>query len=342
MRSTEDVGGADDAIIDVRGLKTSFTTPLGTLKAVDGVSFSVGASEMLAIVGESGSGKSVTGLSIMRLFGRTGAQIDAGELRFNSRGGPVDLARLNEAEMARIRGQEIAIIFQDPMSSLNPVLTIGDQIGEGLRVHKGLSRGDARAAAIVLLARVGIPDATERVKAYPHQFSGGMRQRVMIAIALAANPRLLIADEPTTALDVTIQAQIVALLKALQRDTRMAMIFITHDLALVGDIADRVAVMYAGEIVETGPAQEVVDAPRHPYTRALIACMARHAPMQGGRRRPKPIPGALPDPYAPHGGCRFAPRCPLADTDCRVGAISLEETAPGRAVRCLKWRQVAA
>ena len=341
MRSTEAAAdGSRDAIIDVRGLKTSFTTPLGTLKAVDGVSFSVGASEMLAIVGESGSGKSVTGLSIMRLFGRTGAHVDAGELWFRSSDGSVDLARLDEDQMARIRGQEIAIIFQDPMSSLNPVLTIGDQIGEGLRVHKGLSRGEARKAAIALLTRVGIPAAAERVSAYPHQFSGGMRQRVMIAIALAASPRLLIADEPTTALDVTIQAQIVSLLKALQRDERMAMIFITHDLALVGDIADRVAVMYAGEIVETGPAQEVVDAPRHPYTRALVACMARHAPKEGGRRRPKPIPGTLPDPYAPHVGCRFAPRCPLADADCRTSAVSLDEISSGRAVRCLKWRQV--
>jgi oligopeptide/dipeptide ABC transporter ATP-binding protein len=342
MRLTEAaLNVAHDAIIDVRGLKTSFTTPFGTLKAVDGVSFSVGASEMLAIVGESGSGKSVTGLSIMRLFGRTGAHIDAGELWFRSSDGAVDLARLDEGRMARIRGQEIAIIFQDPMSSLNPVLTIGDQIGEGLRVHKGLSRAQAQKAAIALLARVGIPDAAERVGAYPHQFSGGMRQRVMIAIALAANPRLLIADEPTTALDVTIQAQIVSLLKALQRDERMAMIFITHDLALVGDIADRVAVMYAGEIVETGPAQEVVAAPRHPYTRALIACMARHAPQQAGRRRPKPIPGTLPDPYAPHVGCRFAPRCPLADADCRTNAVPLEQISPDHGVRCLKWRQVA-
>jgi oligopeptide/dipeptide ABC transporter ATP-binding protein len=335
MQSTE-------AIIDVRGLKTSFTTPLGSLRAVDGVSFRVGESEMLAIVGESGSGKSVTGLSIMRLFGRTGARIDAGELWFRSAEGAVDLARLSEQEMARIRGQKIAIIFQDPMSSLNPVLTIGDQIGEGLCVHKGLSRAQAREAAIALLARVGIPDAAQRVSAYPHQFSGGMRQRVMIAIALAANPRLLIADEPTTALDVTIQAQIVALLKALQRDARMAMIFITHDLALVGDIADRVAVMYAGEIVETGPAQQVVEAPRHPYTRALVACMARHAPTEGGRRRPRPIPGTLPDPYRRSVGCRFAPRCPLADDGCREGAIQLEEISPERAVRCLKWRQVAA
>ena len=244
--------------------------------------------------------------------------------------------------MASIRWQEIAIIFQDPMSSLNPVLTVGDQIGEGLRVHKGLSRAAAHKAAIALLARVGIPDAAERVGAYPHQFSGGMRQRVMIAIALAASPRLLIADEPTTALDVTIQAQIVSLLKALQRDERMAMIFITHDLGVVGDIADRVAVMYAGEIVETGPAQEVVEAPRHPYTRALVACMARHAPKQGGRRRPKPIPGTLPDPYAPHAGCRFAPRCPLADADCRASAVSLDAISSERAVRCLKWRQVAA
>jgi oligopeptide/dipeptide ABC transporter ATP-binding protein len=333
---------SSDTVIDVRGLKTSFVTPLGTLQAVDGVSFRVGESEMLAIVGESGSGKSVTGLSIMRLFGRTGARIDAGELEFASRGGAIDLARLDEEAMGRIRGQEIAIIFQDPMSSLNPVLTIGDQIGEGLRAHKGLSRAQAREAAIGLLTRVGIPAAAERVKAYPHQFSGGMRQRVMIAIALAANPRLLIADEPTTALDVTIQAQIVALLKALQRDDRMAMIFITHDLALVGDIADRIAVMYAGEIVETGPAQQVVEAPRHPYTRALIACMARHAPSEGGRRRPKPIPGALPDPYQRSVGCRFAPRCPLADADCRAGAVPLEETSPERGVRCLKWRQVAA
>ena len=291
------------------------------------MSFSVGASEMLAIVGESGSGKSVTGLSIMRLFGRTGAHIDAGELWFRSSDGAVDLARLDEDQMARIRGQEIAIIFQDPMSSLNPVLTIGDQIGEGLRVHKGLSRAQAREAAIALLTRVGIPDAAERVNAYPHQFSGGMRQRVMIAIALAANPRLLIADEPTTALDVTIQAQIVALLKALQRDERMAMIFITHDLALVGDIADRVAVMYAGEIVETGPAQEVVEAPRHPYTR-------HWSPAWRGMRQRK-AGGAGRSP--------FPVRCPtriaaLSDAASRRDARSPMPTAERAQYRWRRYR----
>ena len=333
---------AQSPIIDIRGLKTSFTTPLGKLKAVDEVSFSVRTGEMLAIVGESGSGKSVTGLSITRLFGRTSARIEAGELRFQSDRGLVDLARVDERELARIRGQEIAIIFQDPMSSLNPVLTIADQVGEGLRVHKGLSRVEAHEAAIALLTRVGIPDAADRAHGYPHQLSGGMRQRVMIAIALAAGPRLLIADEPTTALDVTIQAQIVALLRALQRDERMAMIFITHDLALVGDIADRVAVMYAGEIVETGPAHEVVEAPRHPYTKALIACMARNAAQQGGRRKPKPIPGTLPDPYSAHVGCRFEPRCQFADEGCRARPVPLEEFSPGCAVRCLKWRQVEA
>ena len=334
-------GATSDKVVEVRDLRASFATRQGTLRAVDGVSFAVERGKTLAIVGESGSGKSVTGLSLMRLFGRTGGRIDGGEIRFASTGGPIDLVTASEDDIARIRGREIAMIFQDPMSSLNPVLSVGEQIAEGLRLHRKLDRAAAREEAARSLARVGIPDARRRLADYPHQLSGGMRQRVMIAIALAGNPSLLIADEPTTALDVTIQAQILALLADLQKGTRMAMIFITHDLALVGDFADDVAVMYAGEIVETGRARDVIRSPLHPYTRALVACMARNAIAEGGKRKLRPIPGALPDPYAAPVGCRFAPRCAIVEPRCRTGAVELVAAAPGRAARCIKPGAVA-
>jgi peptide/nickel transport system ATP-binding protein len=316
-------------VLEVRDLAKSF----GPAPLFEGVDLDVAAGERVALVGESGSGKSVTGLSIMRLFGRTGAHIDAGELRFRSSSGAMDLARLDEDRMARIRGQEIAIIFQDPMSSLNPVLTVGDQIGEGLRVHKGLSRAAARKAAIALLARVGIPAAAERVSAYPHQFSGGMRQRVMIAIALAASPRLLIADEPTTALDVTIQGQILFEMQKLTRETGAAMIWITHDLSVVAGLADHVSVMYAGRIVEQGSVFDVLSRPRHPYTQGLLDSVPSRS-VRGARL--KQIPGMPPSVLDLPEGCAFRERCSRATEICAtmpqmlpVGAI-----VDGHPVRC--------
>ncbi|TXL76824.1 ABC transporter ATP-binding protein [Vineibacter terrae] len=327
-------------VLDVQDLKTFFPTDAGTVRAVNGVSFAVREGETLAIVGESGSGKSVTGLTIMRLLGRAGAQIAGGEIWLTrGDGNRVDLARLADADMERLRGSEIAMIFQDPMSSLNPVFPVGEQIAEPLRLHKGLSRRAARAAAVELLALVGLSDPARQVDAFPHQLSGGMRQRIMIAIALACEPRLLIADEPTTALDVTVQAQIIALLRALQARRRMAMIFVTHDLHLVGDVADRVAVMYASQVVEEGPVADVLATPAHPYTRALLACVPRQ---QRGekRRRMTPIPGTMPSALAVPSGCRFHPRCAHAAARCIEAVPALEAIAPDRRARCVRWREI--
>jgi oligopeptide/dipeptide ABC transporter ATP-binding protein len=329
-------------VLAVRGLKTWFFTDAGVVRAVDGVTLGVGEGETLALVGESGSGKSVTGLSIMRLLARTTARVVDGTIGFHRRdGGVVDLATAPEAVMQGLRGREIATVFQDPLSSLNPVFTVGDQIMEPIRIHTGVSRREARARAIGLLEQVGIPDPGTRIGDYPHQFSGGMRQRVMIAVALACDPRLLIADEPTTALDVTIQAQIVALLRRLQGERRMAMIFVTHDLKLVGEIADRVAVMYCGQIVEEGPIAEVLARPRHPYTRALLDCMPRRRDAAGARRVLHPIPGAAPDPLAPPEGCRFHPRCRHAEDPCRHCEMVLEAVSGTHATRCRRWRDIA-
>lgn len=328
-------------VLDVRDLQVFFPTDDGLVRAVDGVTFAVGAGETLAIVGESGSGKSVTGMSIMRLVERAGARIAGGRIDLTgSDAVQIELTGLREREMARLRGREIAMVFQDPMSSLNPVFPIGDQIGESLRIHRGLSRDAARQAAIQLLTQMGIADPAKRVDAYPHQLSGGMRQRVMLAIALACDPVLLIADEPTTALDVTIQAQIVELLRQLQLQRNMAMIFITHDLHLVGDIADRVAVMYASQVVEEGPVAEVLARPTHPYTRALISCIPRHA--EGGGRPPRmqPIPGTMPSAIDPPTGCRFFARCGYAQPRCAEAPIPLEAVSGDRATRCIRWREI--
>ena len=302
-----------EAVLRIEDLRTYFHTDAGVVRAVNGVTLSVAEGETLAIVGESGSGKSVTGLTIMRLLARTPGRVEGGSIRFRARDGKVvDLLDLSEDRMAELRGRDIAMIFQDPMSSLNPVFSVGDQIAESIRIHHRATRQEARAQAIDLLRQVGITDPESRVDAYPHQLSGGMRQRVMIAIALACDPKLLIADEPTTALDVTIQAQIIALLKALQRERNMAMIFVTHDLKLVEEIADQVAVMYASQIVEQGPTAEILARPRHPYTRALLDC----TPHGARHRRLSPIPGSLPNPIAPPQGCRFHPRCRFAKEKC--------------------------
>jgi oligopeptide/dipeptide ABC transporter ATP-binding protein len=330
------------SVLEIDDLKTWFYTNAGIVKAVNGVTLSVAHGETLAIVGESGSGKSVTGLTVMRLLGRrttsTGGRVEAGQIRFHARDGrSIDLIAASEAEMARVRGRDIAMIFQDPMSSLNPVFPIGDQIAEPIRIHQKADRQTARRMAIDLLRDVGIADPERRVDAFPHKLSGGMRQRVMIAIALACDPTLLIADEPTTALDVTIQAQIIALLKRLQQERGMALIFVTHDLKLVGEIADEVAVMYASQIVEQGPAAEVLANPRHPYTRALLACTPHGA---GRGARLVPIGGALPSPLNPPEGCRFHPRCGLALPECSRTVPKLEMVGEDHVARCFRWREL--
>jgi len=331
------------ALLAIEDLRVAFHTAHGTVQAVDGVSLSVAPGETVAVVGESGSGKSVTALSVLRLFGRGDRVTTEGAVRFARPDGTVDLLRLDERAMRAIRGGEIAIVFQDPSASLNPVFTIGEQIAEVLRRHRGLGRAQAFAEAASLLRRVGIAEAEARLRAYPHQLSGGMRQRAMIAIAIACDPRLLIADEPTTALDVTIQAQIIRLLKDIQQARGMGLMFITHDLELVGEIADRVAVMYAGQVVETGPAGAVLAAPRHPYTRALLACRPTRDYGEEGRDtvRVSAIPGAPPRPGAHGPGCRFADRCTLAETACRGAAIPLRALGAERFSRCLRAEEVA-
>ncbi|MYE25254.1 MAG: ABC transporter ATP-binding protein [Gammaproteobacteria bacterium] len=319
-------GGAP--LLDVQDLSVSFRTDRGLVRAVDGVSLHVEAGETLAIVGESGSGKSVTALSILRLIDTAGS-IDGGRILFDGE----DLLRHDEATMRAIRGDRIAMIFQEPMSSLNPVLTIGKQVGEPIRLHRGSVWKQAYERAAELLRRVRIPDASGRLKDYPHHFSGGMRQRAMIAMALACRPRLIIADEPTTALDVTVQAQILALLKELTREANSALILITHDLGVVARYADRVAVMYAGRVVETATARALYADPRHPYTAGLMASIPTLDGDVEGSRRLATIPGQPPDLAALPEGCAFAPRCPHAFERCGKPP-PLEETEAGRFSAC--------
>src|SRR5919112_4675707 len=306
-------------LIKVKDLRTSFFTPEGEVRAIDGISFEIGEGKTLGLVGESGCGKSVTSLSIMRLIASPPGKIVGGEILYRGR----DVLKFKNEEMRKIRGNEISMIFQEPMTSLNPVFTVGNQIGEAIRLHQGLGKKATRQKTIDMLRLVKIADPESRVDAYPHQLSGGMRQRVMIAIALACDPKLLIADEPTTALDVTIQAQIIALLKRLQRERNMAMIFVTHDLKLVEEIADHVAVMYASQIVEQGPVAEILTSPRHPYTRALLDC----TPHGARNQRLSPIPGSLPNPIAPPQGCRFHPRCRFVKEACVAREPPLEEVS---------------
>ena len=296
-------------LLDVRDLKTHFFTREGVVRAVDGISFSVEAGRTIGIVGESGCGKSVTALSIMGLIPRPPARIVDGSVDFQGR----DLTKLSERELEDVRGKEIAMIFQDPMTSLNPTLRIRTQITEVLDRHYGMSKDEARRRAIELLEEVQIPRADERVDDYPHRFSGGMRQRVMIAMALACNPKLLIADEPTTALDVTVQAEILDLLEGLRREHEMGMIIITHDMGVVAEVADEVAVMYAGQIVEQAPTLELFDHPEHPYTEALLGALPQLEGEGVRHGRLLSIPGRPPDLIAPPPGCRFAPRCPHAN-----------------------------
>ncbi len=322
-------------LLELVDLRTHFHTDDGVVRAVDGVSLDVRAGETLAVVGESGSGKSVTSLSILRLVAQPPGRYAGGEIRFRGK----NLLALTEAEMRRIRGAQISMIFQEPMTSLNPVHTCGAQIEEVLRLHEGLSRADARARAIDMLRKVGIPSPEQRVDEYPHQMSGGMRQRVMIAMALACRPALLIADEPTTALDVTIQAQILELLRDLQRELGMAVLLITHDLGVVAEVADRVAVMYAGQVVEYGAVRDLFRGTAHPYTAGLLASRPR---LGGARERLRTIPGQVPDPADFPPGCRFHPRCPIAQARCRAELPPLTERGAGHHVRCWRADEIAA
>lgn len=292
-----------DYLLDVQDLKTHFKTKGGWVRAVDGVSFKVKPGEKVAIVGESGCGKSVTSLSIMRLIPQPPGKFMGGNIYFDDR----DLLAMPESEMRRIRGGQIGMIFQDPMTCLNPTMTVGNQIAEGLRIHLKLSANEAQRRALSLLEQVGIPVPHERINQYPHQFSGGMRQRVMIAIALACNPKLLIADEPTTALDVTVQAQILELISGICSEFGASLILITHDLGVVAGVADRVVVMYAGKVVEEAPTEELFANPRHPYTRGLLASVPRLDELRQSEL--KTIEGAPPDLQNPPTGCPFMPRC---------------------------------
>jgi oligopeptide transport system ATP-binding protein len=299
-------------LLSVAGLSVAFRTPRGTVRAADDVSFEVHEGETLAIVGESGSGKSVTALSILGLIPTPPGRIERGEVLFEGR----DLLKLDDAGIRAVRGNRIAMIFQEPMSSLNPVLTIGLQVAEPINLHRGTPWAEAYEVVKTLLGKVAIPDAASRLDSYPHQYSGGMRQRVMIATALACQPRLIIADEPTTALDVTVQAQILELLKQLTRDTHSALILITHDLGVVARYADRVAVMYGGRIVETAPARELYARARHPYTRGLMDSIPRLD--AGTKKRLVPIHGQPPDLANLPPGCAFAPRCKHSVDRCRA------------------------
>ena len=315
-------------LLEVERLQIEFPTRRGVLTAVDGLSLSIGAGEVLGVVGESGAGKSLTGSAIIGLLEPPG-RIAGGEIRFDGR----RIDNLPPEEMRRIRGKEIGAIFQDPLTSLNPLYTVGRQLIETVRVHLGLDRAAARRRALGLLQEVGIPAPEQRIDHYPHQFSGGMRQRVVIALALAANPRLVIADEPTTALDVSIQAQIIALLKRLTREHGMAVMLVTHDMGVIAETADRVAVMYAGRLVEHGPVRAVVQHPQHPYTVGLMGAI----PMLGVRReRLLQIDGAMPPLSAIPAGCAFHPRCPEAFARCRA---ERPELLPAGASAAACWLQ---
>ncbi|MGQ9555264.1 MAG: ABC transporter ATP-binding protein [Anaerolineae bacterium] len=315
-------------LLEVKGLRTQFHTQDGIVNAVNGISYVVDERETVAIVGESGCGKSVGVLSIMRLIPQPPGKIVGGQVLFDGR----DLLRLPEDDLRHIRGNRIAMIFQDPMTSLNPVLTIGRQVGEALEVHQGLSANEAKQRTIELLRLVGIPEAERRVDDYPHQFSGGMRQRAMIAMALSCNPKLLIADEPTTALDVTIQAQIIDLVRRLRDEFGMAIIWITHDLGIVAGLADRVLVMYAGYIIESAPVQELYANPRHPYTLGLLRSVPRLD--EDRPERLVPIEGLPPDLINLPDACPFSPRCRYAIDKCWQQNPRLEPVGIGHEIAC--------
>jgi len=327
------------SLLSVRNLQTHFRTPGGINRAVDGVSFDVAAGETVAIVGESGCGKSVTANSILRLIPEPPGRI-AGEVIFDGR----DLLKVSDKEMRSIRGDEIGMIFQEPMTSLNPVLTVGRQIRETIRLHQGLGAAAATRRAVELLRLVGIPEPDQRVRQFPHELSGGMRQRVMIAMALACNPKLLIADEPTTALDVTIQAQILDLMRDLKQRVGAAIILITHDLGVVAEVARRVVVMYAGRMVEEAEVQALFRAPKHPYTQGLMAAVPKlGSSLEGSKRRLNEIPGVVPSLKTEIEGCVFAGRCAYCTPLCREVAPAMELKAPGHRAAChYAWREEVA
>ena len=319
------------ALLEIKGLKTHFKTDDGWLHAVDGVDIAVDRGETVGVVGESGCGKSVTAMAVMKLLPMPPGRIVAGQVLWQGR----DLVPLGPDEMRKIRAKEIAIIFQEPMTSLNPVFTIGEQIAESVRLHEGLSKRAALERAVEMLKLVNIPTPERRINDYPHQFSGGMRQRVMIAIALACNPKLLIADEPTTALDVTIQAQILELLQGLKDRLGMAVMLITHAMGVVAEVAQKVVVMYAGQVVEEAPVKELFGNPRHPYTQGLIRSIPRIDTAATHKVRLEAIPGTVPKLIEPRAGCRFAGRCKHVTPACQAATPPLIEVAPGHKVACI-------
>jgi len=325
-----------DRLLDVRDLKTYFDTDEGTVKAVDGVSFHIDRGETLGVVGESGSGKSVTSLSTMRLIPQPPGRFAGGEILFEGE----DLLKKSERDMRRIRGNEISMIFQEPMTSLNPVYTVGDQIAEAIVLHQGKTQKQAMMMATEMLDLVGIPEPGKRVKNYPHQMSGGMRQRVMIAMALSCGPKLLIADEPTTALDVTIQAQILDLMRKLQEEIGMSILFITHDLGVVAEIAERVVVMYAGRAVEEADVGDIYGNPRMPYTRGLLNSIPRVDKAAEHQERLEAIPGNVPNPLHLPEGCAFHPRCKYAEPSCTESIPPLEDAGNGHMVRCFRYDDI--
>ncbi|WP_149093845.1 ABC transporter ATP-binding protein [Paenibacillus terrae] len=315
-------------LLEVTNLRTEFKTAAGTIRAVDGVDLSVGKGETLGIVGESGCGKSITSLSIMQLLPKGLGKVAAGEVRFNGE----NMLDYSERKMRSIRGNEIAMIFQEPMTSLNPVFKIGKQIAESARYHHGVSKHKAKDMAVEMLIKVGIPRPEKVAVAYPHELSGGMRQRVMIAMAMVCNPKLLIADEPTTALDVTIQAQILDLMRDLQKSEGTSILMITHDLGVVAEMCDRVVIMYAGQVVEETDVKTLFKNPKHPYTQSLLASLPQ---LNSEQDRLASIPGQVPNPLDMPAGCRFAPRCQFAKEICREEAPVLKEVESGHKCRCL-------
>jgi peptide/nickel transport system ATP-binding protein len=322
-----DTGSADAPLLDVSDLHVHFDTDDGTVAAVDGVSFTVERGETVALVGESGSGKTVTSEAITRLFQSPPGHVPAGSVRVAGR----EVTDMSADDLRALRGSRVGHVFQNPQGSLNPVYSVGWQLREAITLHQDVSEAVARERAVALLERVGIPEASSKLDAYPHELSGGMTQRVLIAMALACEPDLLIADEPTTALDVTIQAQILDLLGRLQSEREMGLLFVTHDLGVVAEIADRVVVLYAGKVMERAPVEALFETPAHPYTRALLDCLPGRGDLGG-------IPGELPDPRDPPDGCRFAPRCPHAVDECRTGdQPPLYELGDDRTVSCVHF-----
>ena len=319
-------------LLEIRSLSTHFFTEEGVVRAVENISFEINPGEILSLVGESGCGKSVTGLSILRLIPSPPGRIVNGEILFDR----INLVQLKEKEMEKIRGNDISMIFQEPMTSLNPVFTIGDQIMEAIIFHQGLSKAKSRERAIEMLDRVRIPAPEMRVDAYPHQLSGGMRQRAMIAMALSCQPKLLIADEPTTALDVTIQSQVLNLLREIQREMEMSVMLITHDLGVVAEIADRVAIMYAGRMMEYGPIDAIFSKVRHPYTKGLLDSIPQ---LREKKKRLDAIPGQVPDPMNLPVGCKFHPRCYLMIEECKKAEPPLVQVNGDHFSRCIRWKE---